>query len=304
MNYLNNINELYPIRKTEKQKEEFRNYIINETKKFNKSCNIETLNKKHNNIIIGDINKAKVIFTAHYDTPASSLIPNLMVPRNLLIGYLYHFGYPFILALISLAISFGLKSILNLDYTFTIILYLILYFGLFILCTRTFTNKHNKNDNTSGVSTILSLISKNDSDNVSYILFDNEEKGLLGSKAFNKKYKSILTDKMVINLDCVGFGNNVIVIAKDNTINLPEYQILLNSLNSDENYNVVYFPFKGSMSNSDHKNFNCGVGIMTCKKAKIIGYYTPRIHTKWDTVADLNNINFISNKLNNFINKL
>ena len=44
-------------------------------------------------------------------------------------------------------------------------------------------------------------------DRVCFILFDNEEKGLLGSKALAKKYKNIKQNKLVINFDCVSDGD-------------------------------------------------------------------------------------------------
>lgn len=302
--YLNNINDLYPVRRTKEQKEKFRTYVKTECESFNQQVEVETLNKEHNNIVIGDINEAKVIFTAHYDTPASSIVPNLMIPKNKLLGYLYHFGFPIIIALISLGIAYGIKWILNLDDVAWAIIYVVLYIGSFYLLTRAFTNKHNKNDNTSGVSVVMKLMSMNNNKNVAFVLFDNEEKGLLGSKAFNKAHKELLDNKLVINLDCVGVGENIIVISKEDAIKHPLHKILENTLLSNDDFNVMFYPMKGCRGNSDHKSFKCGVGVMACKKGKIVGYYTSRIHTNKDVIANTENIDFITNKLTDFINKL
>ena len=51
---------------------------------------------------------------------------------------------------------------------------------------------------------------------------------------------------------------------------------------------------------STYKNFYNGIGVMACKKKKIIGYYTPKIHTKFDVICDNNNIEFIVNSLLSF----
>ena len=147
----------------------------------------------------------------------------------------------------------------------------------------------------------MTILSKCNSNDVCFVLFDNEEKGLLGSRAFNKVHKELLKDKLIINMDCVGVGNNVILIAKDNAKNHPLYNKLNQTFISNEDYNVLYFGTRGSMSNSDYKNFENGIGIMTCKKAKIIGYYTGRIHTIYDTIADIKNIEFISEQMIKFI---
>ena len=76
-----------------------------------------------------------------------------------------------------------------------------------------FENKNNKNDNTSGVAAVMSLIKNIDKDsNVAFILFDNEEKGLIGSGQFNKQNKKMMENKPLINLDCIGNGNEIVVI--------------------------------------------------------------------------------------------
>ena len=301
--YLNHINDLYPVRRKEEQKENFRKYCLQETQSLGYIAKVEKI-KEHNNVIIGDPEKAKVIFTAHYDTPAASLFPNLMMPRNIILGYLYVFGYPILLSLLSLAISYGIVKLCKLPFEVTAIIFIVLYLGSFYLMTRTFVNKHNKNDNTSGVSTIFSLMSMNKDKDVAFILFDNEEKGLLGSKAYNKTHKEMLQNKLVINLDCVGYGKNLIFIVKPNAMKHEYYQLLKNSVLETNEYTVNFYSTKGSMSNSDYKNFNCGIGLMTCGKKKLVGFCTPRIHTRRDTIADTKNVEFITESLSEFINTI
>lgn len=299
MDYLNYLNENYPIRRTKKEKENFRNYIIDEVNKTNYKVNVE-INDNHNNVIIGDINNAKVIFTAHYDTPATSIVPNLMLPRNVFIGMTYQLGIPMLLSILSLVIAFLISNFIDTEVSFTVVLYLVLYLSSFYLLTRCFKNKNNKNDNTSGVATVLSIVNRCPRNDVAFVLFDDEEKGLLGSKAFNKKYKNLLNDKLVINFDCVGVGNNIIFIAKPGAELHPLYKTLIQNFKSNNDYNVLFYPIKGSLSNSDYKNFYNGVGVMACKKRKNI-YYTSKIHTNKDNEASSLNIEFIVNNIIDFI---
>ena len=301
--YLNHVNDLFPVRRTKEQKENFRKYALDEAKKLGIDAKVETI-KEHNNVVIGNPETAKVIFTAHYDTPAASLFPNLMMPRNRILAYLYVFGYPIIISLLSLAVSYGIVKLCNLPFELTAVIFIVLYLGSFYLMTRAFTNKHNKNDNTSGVASILSLMAENKGKDVAYILFDNEEKGLLGSKTYNKEHKNILENKLVINLDCVGYGNNLIFISKKDAETHEYYQLLKDSVLETNEYSVNFFNTKGSMSNSDYKSFKCGIGLMTCGKKKLVGFVTPRIHTKRDTIADSKNIEFITTNLTVFINKI
>ena len=72
----------FQVRKTKKQKEEFRKYIIHELNQYGYCPSIQHKGI-NNNIIIGNIEKAKIFCTAHYDTQAVLPFPNLIVPNNL-----------------------------------------------------------------------------------------------------------------------------------------------------------------------------------------------------------------------------
>ena len=300
--YLNEINDLFPMRRREEEKSKFYDYIVGELGED--LVKRKTLEKKHANIVIGKVEDAKVIFTAHYDTPAASIIPNMMLPGNKVIGTIIHMLFPIAMALFSLLVAYLVGGALQLDQTYIIVIYLVLYFALFFGSTRLIPNKHNKNDNTSGVATVLSLASEVSDSKAAFVLFDNEEKGLLGSKAFNKKYKEILKNKPIINFDCVGNGDQIIFIAKENAEKLPEYEMLKNAFSSDDGFAVHHLPIKKSLGNSDHKSFNCGIGVMAAGRIKIFRFYTGRIHTSRDIVADSKNILFLVEKAKQFIEKL
>lgn len=301
MNYLNEINKKHPVRRSKEQKNNFIQYTKEELKKYNVNINAETIDK-HTNIIIGDVSKAKVIYTAHYDTPASSVFPNLMFPRNKLLSYIYVFAYAFVIVFFSFVFAFLLQQVFNFNQDILIVVYLGIYLLLFYVCTRLVPNKNNINDNTSGVATIFSLVSEIKNNDVAYILFDNEEKGKLGSKAYSKKYKDMLKDKLIINFDCVGNGNNVILVCKDKAINHEFYKKINETLKPSNEYDVKIYGMKGSSSNTDFLNFECSLSVMACKKSKLIGYYTPNIHTSFDTVASTKNIDFLVESFSNFSN--
>ena len=70
---------------------------------------------------------------------------------------------------------------------------------------------------------------------------------------------------------------------------------------SEGAYQAHFFPIRGSESNSDYKNFPCGVGCMACKRSKGGIFYTPNIHTKRDTVASQENIDYIVEQMRAFL---
>ena len=129
--YLNYIDEKFPIRRSDEEKKAFAEFAIAEAEELGYKGGIEAA-EKHNNLVFGDLKSARVIFTAHYDTPAHSLIPNLMMPRNKLLGYLYAFSYPLLLAFLSLGVAFLATSPFDFgayQMSATMVVYLVLYFG-------------------------------------------------------------------------------------------------------------------------------------------------------------------------------
>ena len=55
---------------------------------------------------------------------------------------------------------------------------------------------------------------------------------------------------------------------------------------------------------SDQKNFPVGVGIAAFKKAKFVGYYCNKIHTKKDTTLEITNVNLLRSALITLISEL
>lgn len=300
--YLNEINDSYPIRREEGEKEDFFKYVQSELGEDR--VRRETLEKKHNNIIIDDISSAKVIFTAHYDTPAKSVIPNLMMPANKGLAVLYQLALPLLLAIAALVVSFSLQAWLQFDSSLAIVIYLILYYVLFFRLTRNGKNKHNKNDNTSGVATIMSIAYQIRDSKVAFVLFDNEEQGILGSKAFAKEHANKLEGKLIINFDCVGNGDQFVFVVKDGAEQSDMYHNFKSALNSNGDFGINYLPAKKTMSNSDHKRFDCSIGVMACNKGKRVRFITDRIHTDRDTLAEEKNIVYLTDRMIEFVSHL
>ncbi len=304
--YLNYINDKYPIRRDDLEKKSFREFALQEVSSSNYEASIE-IHKKQNNIIIGNVNSAEVIFTAHYDTPASSIISNVILPKNPVLRVICQLWLPLgIFALSSLIGLFVVVLVIK-ELLLRCLMWIALSFGLYFLSscllTRCFKNKHNKNDNTSGVATVLSLVKRCTSKKIAFVLFDNEERGLLGSKSFLKKNKKLPKDTLVINFDCVGAGNNVLFAAKKAARNHKLYSKLKEHNQSNNGFDALFYPAWRVTSNSDHKTFKCSIGVVTCKKKMGI-YYTGKIHTNRDTEAYAENIDFLVGNMARFVDEL
>ena len=290
----------YMIRKSKKQKTSFINFIKNELSNDNFNVTIEKYDYKDNNrnIIVGDFKSAKYIYTAHYDTCATlGLFPNFICPKNIFLFLLIQTFIGFILVAPAIAMAFLVQHLLKpfgsfialIGYEITL---LSLLFGTIYLLIYGFPNKNNYNDNTSGIITLIEMIKKIPSEyknNVCFVFFDNEEKGLLGSKAFFKKHLlEKIEDKLFINFDCVSEGDNLLFIHKNASSNildhLSSYQEKITSKD------LIIASHKKAIFPSDHKKFPNYIGIGAFNKKKGIGLYLGRIHTKRDIVFDEDNI--------------
>lgn len=280
----------FQIRKTRKQKDAFTKWLRPILEQSGWSVKIETGSMNCQNIVIGDVEKASVVYTAHYDTCAVLPFPNFITPKKPLIYWLYQ-----ILIMIPI---FGF--IFTVSWLFSLMgegMFIVGYwlaFGLFmggmILGPA---NKHTANDNTSGVTAVIDLALAMPGElreNAAFILFDFEEIGLVGSSAFAKKHKKTMKDKLLVNLDCVSDGETVLFTLKKEAC--PHLDALKQAFPSDDRV-TADFATKSYVYPSDQKCFPKGVGVCALKKSKKGLLYMDRIHTQKDTVYRAENIDWL-----------
>lgn len=289
----------YQVRKTKQQKTEFIEFLQDELKDF--EFKVETGGIcKSRNIVVGNLEKAKYILTAHYDTAPVLPFPNFLAPKNM-VAYL---GYCLLLCGLFFVVVVLTTIITTLLFDNEIISLVISEAIMFSLLGYMFigkANKHTANDNTSGVIALVeALHNEKLKDQVCCVFFDHEEVGLFGSAFFAKKHKDILKDKLIINLDCVGDGDTIMLIYSKMA---TQYKTKLEtSFKNIDNKEFLVTPSKSTLYPSDQANFKNNIGVASFKKNKWIGYYMDKIHTNKDTTLDMRNINAIIQGLEEFVN--
>lgn len=294
--------EKYQVRKTNKQKTAFIEYLKDRLSKIGYDVKIEEKGKglfKSRNIVVGDVDSAKFIVTAHYDTPPISPFPNFMFPTNIPMFLLFQTFLTIFIFFITWVISipFAMLPISGETYVY---IYEAIIFGFLFFLMFGPANKHCANDNTSGTITLVKILEKMPEkyrNNICVVFFDNEEKGLFGSQFFAKKHKKVVKDKILINIDCVGDGSNILFMSKRKARKDEDLQKIINAMQesvNDKEINFMPRKMKFMMFPSDQANFDKGVGVCSVKKS-FIGYYAGRIHTPFDTKCDEKNIEFLSN---------
>ncbi len=294
--------EKYEVRKTKKQKASFREYISSLCNDWGYSCKTEKGALGSKNIVVGDVDNARVIYTAHYDTCPRLPFPNFITPKNIFIYILYQLVIAIaILIPIFLVLLFvGYVATMHLpeDVAYDIayaaeLIAMLLVISLLLLGPA---NKHTANDNTSGVTTLVDIMHKlpqSERGKVAFVFFDMEEMGLFGSMGFRSKHKKATDKKLLINFDCVSDGENALFVVKRGARGfLP----LLKEAFPSTEYISTEIVTKGAIYPSDQANFPCGVGACALKKSKRTGIlYMNRIHTSKDTVYKEENIEYFSN---------
>lgn len=277
----------FPVRRSAAEKEAFRQWLLATAKGWGYNVCVEEA-RKNQNVIIGTPETARVIVTAHYDTPAVMPVPNLITPANRLVYLAYQMGIVAVLLLVALMANFvGMAFGLSGEVRY--FLCLGVYFGLLALILFGPSNRNNANDNTSGVAAVLQLMETlpaGSREGVAFIFFDNEEKSMQGSKAYAARHKEIGKNALVINLDCVGVGEHLLFIAPKKVRALPAYRQLQQAMQGQQEKSVHFLNKEKCVYPSDQTSFTHGVAVCACRQGKRIGYYCDKIHTKWDTECD------------------
>lgn len=258
------------------------------------------------NLILGDIQGAQVIFTAHYDTCAASLMPNLILPRRPLIKALYMLLTILPYVALMVAVNFALIP-LGLPKDARVFIILAAYWAAFIGTTFLGKpNSHTANDNTSGVLALCGLLrrlSPEEMSRAAFVFFDNEEYGCVGSGAFYRRHKALMADKLIFNMDCVGDGDHFMFVMTRPAREKWATRVR-EAFTGDEARHVVFEGSKKARYSSDQKHFPVSVAVAALRANKFLDLHTGRIHTSRDTVCDMENLEFLIRGTQNLMRSL
>ncbi len=294
----------FQIRKTKAQKTAFIEMLRS---RYGDKIKIEQKRLYGRNIVIGDPEKADVIFTAHYDTCAKMIVPNIITPQNIPLYLAYQLVISLILLLPVFAASFFTAMLTDVllppDYkSFSYLISELAGFGvLALMCWLLLAgpqNHHTANDNTSGVITVLRLFEKIGVESgAAFILFDNEEKGMFGSSFYATTHKNVQKNGFVINLDCVSDGDCMFFIHKTDKKSqsgergrkiISHFEKKAPSILAK--YNKTAVITKKGFYPSDQTMFKNGAGVAFLNKSKGGVLYMDKIHTEADRVFRNENI--------------
>lgn len=305
MSIIETLVQQFPVRKSKAQKQAFRDWMLQTSAEMGYQA-IADEKGYSRNVIIGDPEQAEVIFTAHYDTQPVMPIPNFITPCNVGIYIAYQLVLTLLVLGIAVAVGYPVFRLTD-NFFLAYIVTMVIMFLLLGLMMFGPANQHCVNDNTSGVAAVLELMQRMPKDQrhkAAFILFDNEEKGLLGSMSYAGKHRQVKKEKLLINMDCVGDGEHILFFANKKTRALPVFPLLEESMEKQTGLHFVMNRMEKCLYPSDQGNFTYGIAVCACNHNKTLGYYCDKIHTKHDTICRQENLDFLTNGLTAFVEKL
>ena len=293
----------FPVRKTKKQKQAFREAVQSYAEQLGYPCTVESGSLGSRNLVIGNPEQADYLVTAHYDTCARLPIPNFLTPCNFWPFLLWQVVLVLLILGVCILMGLGVGFLTGSGAIGSWCGYLMIWVILAFMLIGP-ANPSNANDNTSGVVTLLEIAKSmpgNQRKKVCFVLFDLEEAGLIGSASYRKAHKSQTDRQMVLNLDCVGDGDYLTLFP---TKRLKKDRKRLKSLYKACGYfgkkSILVHEQGFSFYPSDQANFPWGVGVCALnKRGKTL--YLSRIHTKKDTILERTNVNLLRAALITYI---
>ena len=300
------IDTQFPIRKTAAQKRAFEKWVMAKMREMGYRPYVDGMNRKdklrHRNIVAGDPQNAELLISAHYDTAATIGVPDLRIPRNFPVYILSQgavlLGMLLISLLIGTAVGLATKS-----GDWLILTFFFAYLALMLLMMFGAANKHNVNDNTSGIAALLETmqrLSPEAREKTAFILFDHQETGSRGAKSYGAQHVEVQTMKLLVDLNCVGDGNTFVISAPKMAQDKPEYAAVRESLEANamaSGVSTQFFGRAGVQGAGDYRRFVCGVGVSAYHHSAGVGLITGRIHTSRDTVCRQENLDYLAKSL-------
>lgn len=268
----------FPVRRKAKEKADFRTFLMHELGELGYSPRLEqkdALGMAGNsitNVVAGDVERAKLVLAAHYDTPLREPLPPLIMPGRPLTFGLYQALTPVLALALSFLLSLAVTYPLNLP-RLTLPLFLLLLVAglLYLRFGKSETN--NACDNTSGVAALLetaAALTPRYRGEVAFVFLDGGESGA-GARAFKKNYPCT-REKTVVVLSALAQGEEILLLpSMKNRWNESLLDALVTKFSDGEGKpcflktdGFVHFP-------SDGRTFPYNLTICACDKVQGFG---------------------------------
>ena len=275
----------FPVRRKEKQKTEFRAWLVHTLRELGYSPRLEggeyalTLGGNMTNVVVGDIEKAKLVLAAHYDTAARDPLPPMLSPTRPVSFLLYQALTPLLALLGSFVLSLALTFPFSLP-NLTLPLFLIFLAAALFYPKYGPDEKNNRNANDSGVVTLLEVaktLTPRYRGEVCFLFLDGGTQASKGAKGLRRAHPC-LKEKTVIVVDCVGEGDELLILPGRSARWDGALLDAVNNQFRNSEKKTCFLKTDGLISfPSDNRVFAHGTAICACRRVRGFGRcITPR----------------------------
>ena len=306
MQLLDQLCDDYMIRYTRKQKTAFLQFLTAFCKDHNWKSSIET-NGFANHLIAGDLQTAKIVFTAHYDTPMKSLFPYTLYPASRTRTFWSRYWPILLLLFVFVLLSFLLTYPLFRMMLGAAYLFFLVYLGLRLWIGP--ANLENWNKNTSGVAVMLLLMQTLNSTNrgkAAFVFLDECAQTLTGCKKLYRVHRNEFAEKNVIDLNCVGKGDVFFVVPGSGNDRFGFRKRLTAGIKKQAaalEKSCVLLPSSRRLQKGTFSVLPCSAGICTVQTAGKFSKGIRYIGTGHDDHWDEKNLHLLVQALRKFVEK-
>lgn len=209
----------FSVRRKEKQKTEFRAWLVYTLKEMGYSPKLESgeyslsLGGTMTSVVAGDPEKAKIVLAAHYDTGVREILPPMISPTRPVSFILYQALFPILVLAGSFALSLALTFPFDLP-ALTLPLFLVLLAAALFYPKYGPDERATLNDNTSGIVTLLEVartLTPRYRGEVCFLFLDGGTQAAKGAKGLRRAHPC-LKEKPVMVVDCVAEGDELLLL--------------------------------------------------------------------------------------------
>ena len=269
----------FSVRRKEKQKTEFRSWLVYTLKEMGYAVKLEsgeyalTLGGTMTNVVAGDVEKAKIVLAAHYDTGERDPLPPMISPTRPVSFLVYQALRPLLTLAASFVLSLALTFPFNLP-NLTFPLFLIFLIAALFYPKYGPDEKNNRNANESGVVALLEVakaLTPRYRGEVCFIFLDGGTQASRGAKGLRRAHPC-LKEKPVIVLDCVGEGDELLILPGKSARWDGALLDAFNDQFSNSERKTCFLKTDGLVSfPSDNRAFGHSTVICACRKIRGFG---------------------------------
>lgn len=204
----------FPLRRKDKEKAEVRSWLLHQLREMGYDAQLQSA-RDATNVVAGDVEKAKLLITAHYDTGLRDLLPPFISPTRPVTQLLYQMLTPLLTLVGSFLLSFAISFPLNRPGLMLPLFLLLLAACLLYLRFGPSETESGICDNASGVAALLETaasITPRYRSEIAIAFLDGGAMNGKGARALQKAHPCV-REKSVICVDCVASGDELLLLS-------------------------------------------------------------------------------------------